>query len=657
MIVWEPHEDARSVTSMGRYMSFIEERFGIHLGGYDDLWAWSVGSIESFWSSLAAFLDVGFFRRGTDVLTTHAMPQARWFSDSTLNYAQQALAGPADEPVLESHSQTRELFTLTRGELAEQVARVRCRLVELGVEPGDRVAAFMPNIAETVAIFLAAASLGAVFVSCAPEFGVESVVDRLAQVGPKVLFVVDGYRFGSKVVDRVAAVASIRKALSSLEATVVVSYLDPERAAAIPDALPWSWVMEAEGDLQFAELPFDHPLCVLFSSGSTGPPKPIVHGHGGITLEHLKWLVLHSDIRPNDIVFWPTTTAWMTWNVGVSTLLCGARAILFDGDPTQPDLAAFWKLVGETKTTHLGVSPPLLLQARRAGVRPMAVTDLSHLRVLSSGGSPLSTELYHWVYDAISTDVMLASVSGGTDCCTAFVGGSPLLPVRAGEITCRFLGTKVEAFDDAGLPVIEQQGELVITQPIPSMPVAFWGDQDGSRLHAAYFERFPGVWCHGDWITISRHGTAVISGRSDATLNRGGVRMGTQEFYSVIEEIPSVSDSLVVYLEAPDGGVGDLVLFVSPAAGARVDEAMGDVIRKTLRQKLSPRYVPDEIIEVAVIPRTITGKRLEVPVKRILSGIKVGPEVVGSLADRNALDPFFSLADSRGPVNGGKRTP
>ena len=459
MILWEPSSRAKSSTSMGRLMTSIENGAGISFSDYNEFWEWSVANIELFWSYLVDHLEVNFYQRGPRVLTTHQMPGARWFPESTLNYADRALAGPGDEVVIESFSQTIAQKSLTRYELRDQVARVRCRLVEMGVESGDRVAAYLPNIAETVIVFLASASLGAIFVSCAPEFGVDAVVNRLAQVDPKILFVVDGYRFGSKVVDRVSDVAAIREALTTLETTVVIPYLDAARAASIPDSRDWSWMMQASPDSRVTELAFDHPLYILFSSGSTGPPKAIVHTHGGITIEHLKWLAIHSDVAPGDIFFWPSSTAWMTWNIGVSALLCAARIVLFDGDPTQPDLAAYWKLAGEQRATHVGVSPPLLSAARRAGIVPSEVCDLSQVRVISSGGSPLSVDLYAG-FTTRSDRLDVGLCQRGTDCCTAFVGGSPLLPVRGGEITCRFLGTKVEAFNDEGRSVVGEQAEL-----------------------------------------------------------------------------------------------------------------------------------------------------------------------------------------------------
>ncbi|MFI5957513.1 acetoacetate--CoA ligase [Cryptosporangium sp. NPDC051539] len=647
MILWEPAADARSTTVMGGLWDDIEKRTGRTFGHYDEMWEWSVANLDEFYGILVDHLGVRFTAPPETVVTDHSMPGARWFPASTLNYVDHVLAGEPGEVVVESWSQTRGPVELTRAELRDHVARVRGRLIELGVRPGDRVAVYMPNISETMVVLLASASLGAIFLSCPPEFGVGSVVDRLAQVEPAVLVVVDGYRFGDKTVDRVDDVAAIRAALPTVRTTVVVPYLDRQRAAAIPDAVSWEWVLQGAPDPTIDPLPFDHPLYILFSSGSTGTPKPIVHTHGGITVEHLKWLAVHSDLKPGDVSFWPTTTAWMTWNTVVSSLLCGARTILFDGDPTEPDLPTFWRFVADRRVTHLGVSPPLLQLTRTAGVVPAHEADLSALRVVSSGGSPLSESLYHWVYEAVGSDLMLASVSGGTDTCAAFVGGNPLRPVRAGEITCRFLGTEVQAYGDDGTPIVGEQGELVVTKPIPSMPLQLWGDSDGSRLQGAYYDRYPGVWYHGDWITITEHGSAIISGRSDATLNRGGVRMGTQELYSAVEAVHEVADSLVIHLEDPDGGLGELLMFVSLTPGAALDEAVRSAIRDALRRRLSPRYVPNEIIEVSEIPRTIAGKRFEVPVKRLLKGTVTASRIAGALSDPRTLDPFVELAKKR----------
>src|SRR5581483_1443619 len=502
-------------------------------------------------------------------------------------------------------------------ELRDQVARARAGLQRLGVGRGDRVAAYLPNIAETLVAFLATASLGAVWSSCAPEFGTRSVVDRLRQIDPKVLLAVDGYRYGDKDVDRRNEVAAIRAELPSLEATVAVPYLGN---GGIPDAVSWSDLVAAPGELAFDAVPFDHPLYILFSSGTTGLPKPIVHGHGGILVEHLKVLGLCSDIGPADRFFWFSTTGWMMWNYLVSGLLVGAGVVLYDGNPGWPDVSELWRLAAETGVTWFGASAPFLLSCRKEGLRPGAELDLSAVRAVGSTGAPLPVEGFHWVYEAVGKDLVLSSCSGGTDVCSAFVGAVPVLPVRAGEITCRYLGAKVEAYDETGRSLVGQQGELVVTAPMPSMPVGFWGDSDGSRYRAAYFADFPGVWRHGDWITISDHGSCVISGRSDATLNRGGVRLGTAEFYSVVESLPEVADSLVVHLEDPEGGPGDLILFVALTDGRTLDDALTKRIATELRTNLSPRHVPNRIHQVAAIPRTLSGKKLEVPVKRILTG-------------------------------------
>jgi acetoacetyl-CoA synthetase len=532
-------------------------------------------------------------------------------------------------------------------ELRDQVARCREGLRRLGVQRGDRVAAYLPNIPETLVAFLATASLGAIWSSCAPEFGTRSVLDRLQQIEPVVLLAIDGYRYGAKEVDRRAEVAAIRAGLPSLRAVVAVPYLDPG-AARLEGALTWDELLGDDGAgaasgataaFDVEPVPFDHPLYVLYSSGTTGLPKAIVHGHGGILLEHLKVLALHCDLGPGDRLFWFSTTGWMMWNFLVSGLLVGATVVLFDGDPGHPDLGALWRMAGagETGVTLFGTSAPFLMACRKAEVHPAALADLSRVRSVGSTGAPLPAEGFRWVHDELGDLSRLNSISGGTDVCTAFVGGCPLVPVRAGEISCRYLGAAVEAFDLAGRPVVGEQGELVVTEPMPSMPVAFWGDDDGSRYRAAYFEDHPGVWSHGDWITLYDDGACVITGRSDATLNRGGVRMGTAELYSVVEAEPAVADSLVIHLEDTDR----LVLYVALGEGTVLDDALRARLAAAIRRELSPRHVPDEIVAVPAIPRTLSGKKLEVPVKRILAGVPPDQAASrGSLANPDALDAF-----------------
>ena len=646
-LLWSPPPDARETTQVGRYLAWLEARRGLRFGGYDDLWAWSVGDLEGFWSSVWEFFGVAARTPYVRVLADPAMPGAVWCPGATLNYAEHALWADGDRVVLLSRSQTRGPVDLTAAGLRDQVARARAGLVRLGVGKGDRVAAYLPNAAEAAVAFLAAASLGAVWSSCAPEFVTRAVVDRLRQIGPKVLLVVDGYRYGHRAVDRTAEVAEIREALPGLEATVVVPYLDPDPAR-VPGALSWADLLAEPGELAFAAVPFDHPLYVLYSSGTTGLPKPIVHGHGGVLLEHLKALGLHADLGPDDRFFWFSTTGWMMWNLWLSGLLVGASVVAFDGDPGFPDLSALWRLAEEAEVTYFGASAPFLLNCRKAGLEPGVAFDLSRVRAVGSTGAPLPPEGFRWVYDAVGADLRLDSISGGTDVCTAFVGGSPLVPVWAGEISCRYLGAKVEAYDASGRPVVGRQGELVITAPMPSMPVGFWNDPDGSRYRAAYFEDFPGVWRHGDWITVTERGSCLVTGRSDATLNRGGVRLGTAEFYSVVEDFDEVADSLVVHLEDASGGVGELVLFVVLRDGGEVDEGLRSRIAAELRRALSPRHVPDAVYAVAAVPRTLSGKKLEVPVKRILTGTPAEEAASkGALADPGALAAFEALARKR----------
>jgi acetoacetyl-CoA synthetase len=644
-VLWRPPADAREATRIGRYLGWLAAARGRRFETYDNLWRWSVDDLDGFWQSVWDHFGLESATPTGPALARREMPGARWFPGATLNYAAHALRAEPVGPAVVARSQSRGPVELTMAELRDQVARCRAGLAGLGVGRGDRVAAYLPNIPETLVAFLATASLGAIWSSCAPEFGARSVVDRLAQVEPTVLLAVDGYRYGTRDVDRTGEVAAITAALPSVKALVTVGYLRPDAPAGATGGaggLTWDELLAGPGDDgPPVMVPFDHPLYVLFSSGTTGLPKPIVHGHGGITLEHHKVLALHNDLGPGDRFLWFTTTGWMMWNYLVSGLLVGATLVLFDGDPGHPDLGGLWRLAADAGVTFFGTSAPFLTACNKAGLDPRAEADLSAIRTVGSTGAPLPPEGFDWVRDHVGEAVMVSSVSGGTDVCTAVVGGCPLVPVRRGEIPCRYLGAAVEAFAPDGGSLVGEQGELVITEPMPSMPVGFWGDDDGSRYRAAYFDAHPGVWTHGDWITLFADGASVITGRSDATLNRGGVRMGTAELYSVVEALPEVADSLVVHLEDAGGGPGRLLLFVAPVEGATLDDDLRARIAAALRADLSPRHVPDAIEAVPGIPRTLSGKKLEVPVKRILLGADPGTAASrGSLANPEALDAF-----------------
>nr|WP_205808591.1 acetoacetate--CoA ligase [Micromonospora sp. HNM0581] len=651
--MWTPPADVLQRSRIGAYLRWLAEHRGLTFADYDALWRWSVTDLDAFWRSIWDHFGVVAQTPSTSTLTDRDMPGTRWFPGATLNYAENVLRIPGrtdDEPVVVAHGQTRPPVTLTVGQLREQVRRVAAGLRRLGVTTGDRVAAYAPNIPETYVLMLATASLGAVFSSCAPEFGTRSVTDRWQQIEPKILVAVDGYRYGDKPVDRRAEVAAIRAALPSLGHTVSIPYLHPDGSPA-EGTLAWAELAApTDGPLAFTAVPFDHPLYVLYSSGTTGLPKPIVHGHGGILLEHLKMLALHHDLGPTDRFFWYTTTGWMMWNFLVSGPAVGAAIVLYDGNPGHPDLGALWRLAEQTGTTYFGTSAPFLLACRKAGLVPRDVADLAMLRGLGSTGAPLPAEGFTWVYDTVGSDLQLQSLSGGTDVCTGFVGGVPLLPVHAGEITCRALGAKVEARSSDGTAVIGELGELVLTEPMPSMPVGFWNDPEGVRYREAYFDVYPGVWRHGDWITINSRGGCVITGRSDATLNRGGVRLGTAEFYSVVEGLDEVADSVVVHLEDDEGGAGELLLFVVPAEGVTLDDELRQTICRELRTALSPRHVPDEIHQVRAVPRTLSAKKLEVPVKKILTGTPVDRAAAkGALANPESLAAFATLAEHRTP--------
>jgi acetoacetyl-CoA synthetase len=635
-IVWTPSPERVASATITRYREWLNETRGLSLDDYADLWEWSVDELEDFWASIWEFFEVAASAPYERVLTTREMPEAEWFPGARLSYAEHVLRGRVEDDVAIRHaSELRPLGEWTWGELRARAGAVAGALREAGVVAGDRVAAYLPNIPETVAAFLGCASIGATWSSCAPEFGVRSVVDRFAQIEPKVLLAVDGYRYGGTDFDRSETIAALERELPTLERTFVLPYL-----------AGGDWELPP-AELEFAQLPFDHPLWVLYSSGTTGLPKAIVHGQGGILLEHLKKLRLHLDARAGDRLFWFTTTGWMMWNFLVGGLLSEASIVLFDGNPAYPDLGTLWDLADAAGITCFGTSAGYLAACQKADVHPRAGRDLSRLDSVGSTGSPLAPEGFDWVRDRLGEDVWLFSTSGGTDVCTAFVGGVPTLPVYRGELQARALGAKVEAWSEDGRALVGEVGELVITEPMPSMPLYLWGDEDGSRYRESYFTTFPGVWRHGDWIEITERGTAIISGRSDATINRGGVRMGTSEIYRSVLALDEVLDALVV--DVPDGEGSRMTLFVVLRDGGALDERLEAEIRRRIREECSPRHVPDAVLAAPEIPRTLSGKILEVPVKRLLMGAPAA-EVASrdSLANPEALDWFAGLRADRG---------
>ena len=644
-LLWSPPADAWETSRLGRFASRV---CAPAVGDYEALWRWSVENTEAFWREVWDEFDVLSDAPVTEVLGMDDAGKASWFAGTSINYAEHVLRGNGladDDVAVISASQTRADQQLTMQELREQVRRAAAALRTMGVGPGDRVGAYLPNVPETLVAFLATASLGAIWSSCAPEFGVRAVLDRWTQIEPKVILTIDGYRYGSKEVDLHTSVAAIRAELPSVTHTVVLGYLNADHQ--IPDAVSWdAMVAPCDDDLTFARMPFDHPLYILYSSGTTGLPKAIVHGHGGVLLEHAKQIGLQMDLGPGDRFFWFSTTGWMMWNFLVSGLLVGSSIVLFDGNPGDPDLNVIWRLVADTDATFAGVSAPFIVACQKAGLEPGVDFDLSKVAGLGSTGAPLPAAGFRWAHEHVAP-VQLASISGGTDVCSAFLGSSPVTPVVAGVIPCRQLGWSIFAFSPGAQPLWGEQGELVITKPAPSMPVGFWGD-DGTRYHDAYYSTYSGVWRHGDWITIEADGSSVVSGRSDATLNRGGVRLGTADFYTVVESDPAVADSLVVHLEDDQGGLGELLVFVVVDDNASIDDEARKRLVSLLRAELSPRHAPDQIVVMPVIPRTLSGKKLEIPVKRILQG--VSPEKAaakGALADPKALDHYVAFAAER----------
>jgi acetoacetyl-CoA synthetase len=647
--LWQPSTELVEASRLTEYMGWLAQERGLSFDSYDELWRWSVENLDGFWASIWDFFGVEADGERGSVLDSREMPGARWFPGTRLNYAEHVFAGKdAGETAILHASELRELGELSWGDLGAQVAAAAAGLRSLGVEPGDRVVAYLPNIPEAIVGFLATASIGAIWSSCSPDFGPASVIDRFAQIEPRVLLAVDGYSYGGRPFDRREVLTELKEAMPSLERTVVLPYLDPEPdLAPLRDAILWDELLAAgEGaELVFERVPFDHPLWVLYSSGTTGLPKAIVQGQGGILLEHLKKLHLHVDAHPGDRLFWFTTTGWMMWNFLVSGLLTRAAIVLYDGNPGHPDMGVLWDLAERAGITMLGTSASYIAACMKEGVEPGAGRDLSRLKSVGSTGSPLSPEGFDWIYEHLGADTWLFSTSGGTDLCTAFVGGVVTLPVYRGELQARSLGAAVESWDEEGNALVDEVGELVVTRPMPSMPVFFWGDEDGSRYRASYFEHYPGVWRHGDWIEITSRGTAIIYGRSDSTINRSGVRMGTSEIYRAVLGVEAVLDALVVDIPRP-GTEGWMPLFVVLREGVELDEGLRGEIARRVRERCSPRHVPDEVFQIAEVPRTLSGKVLEVPVKRILMGTSVEQAASrDSLANPAALDYFTEMAE------------
>ncbi len=647
--LWSPGEDRVARAQVTRFHAWAAEHHGAPApvpgdpaASYAALHRWSVAELERFWQAVTEWCDVRFSSPYERVLADPAMPGATWFPGATLNYAEHALRTAEDparahEPALLHVDETHEPRPVTWAELRAQVGSLAAELRRLGVRPGDRVSAYVPNIPQAVVALLATAAVGGVWTSCAPDFGARSVLDRFQQVEPVVLFTVDGYHYGGKRHDRADAVTELRAGLPTLRAVVHIPLL----GTPAPDgALEWEALTSAGVEPVFEQVPFDHPLWVLYSSGTTGLPKAIVQSQGGILVEHVKQLALHCDLGPGDRFFWYTSTGWMMWNFLVSGLLVGSTVVLYDGSPGYPDTAAQWRVAERTGATLFGTSAAYVMACRKADVHPGRDFDLSRVKCVATTGSPLPPDGFRWLHDAVAADMWIASVSGGTDVCSCFAGAVPTLPVHIGELQAACLGTDLQAWDAHGEPVVDEVGELIVAAPMPSMPIRFWNDPDGTRYRDSYFEMFPGVWRHGDWITLTSRGSVVIHGRSDSTLNRQGVRMGSSDIYEAVERLPEIRESLVIGVEQPDGGYW-MPLFVHLAPGATLDEALLARIKHTIREQLSPRHVPDEVIEVTGVPHTLTGKRIEVPVKRLLQGTPLEKAVNPGSVDNVELLHFY----------------
>lgn len=653
-VIWAPSQSDIENTILYRYMNWLKETKGLSFTDYNDLWKWSVNELEEFWASVWDFCEVKAFRKYDQVLESRQMPGAKWFTGSRVNYAENILKNnQGDKTAIYFRSEKIRRKEISWNELEKKVAALAHSLKELGVKPGDRVASFMPNIPETVIAFLASASIGAIWSSCSPDFGARSVVDRFKQIDPVVLFAVDGYHYNGKTYDKSEVVTQLQKDLrGTLKHTILVNYVEKEELdVKLENVHPWDEVVAKEAELSFESLPFDHPLWIVYSSGTTGMPKPIVHGHGGMLVEHLKTMMLHKNSTPDQITFQFTTTGWVMWNLLVGSLITGSSIVLYDGSPGYPDMEVLWDLVEDVGITDFGTSAPFLINSLKAGVNPKEKYNLSTLRGIGSTGAPLTEDGFRWVYKNIKEDLWLSSSSGGTDVCTGFVGGVPFFPVRIGEIQGRMLGVHAEAFDEQGNSLVDEVGELVITKPMPSMPLYFWNDHENKRYFNSYFDTFPNVWKHGDWIRISENGSCVIYGRSDSTINRSGVRMGTSDIYRIVERIDDVMEGLVIDLEVL-GRETSLILFAVLKDGILLDEQLEKLIREKIRAEISPRFMPDKIYQVNDIPKTLNGKKMEVPIRKLLLGFEMEKVInPDSMSNPESLPFFVELANKMNEKN------
>ena len=643
-LLWQPSKEFVEESNLWKYMQWLQEKKSIFFEDYGKLWKWSVENIEDFWQSIWDYFDVHSSTPFEHVLKG-AMPKTSWFKGATLNYAEHIFENAvSDNPAIIFASEKGDIEEISWASLRSKVASLASFLQSQGVEKGDRVVAFLPNIPEATIGFLAANAIGAVWSSCSPDFGGASVVDRFQQIEPKVLLTVDGYWYGGKAFDKKEVVREIISQLPTLKTIIEIDYLDKSSEASFQGSHKWVDVINGQAELAFEQVPFEHPIWVLYSSGTTGQPKAITHSVGGVLLEHLKYLTFHNDVKRGERFFWYTTTGWMMWNFVQAALLVGATIVLYDGSPGYPDINALWQLAEKTRINHFGTSAPFILACLKKGIDPINHYNLEHLRSISSTGSPLPPEGFDWIYQSVKQEVWLCSMSGGTDVCSAFVGGCPIEPLHEGEIQVRALGCSMYSYNEQGEPLEEEVGEMVVTKPMPSMPIYFWNDRDYTRYLESYFADYEGVWRHGDWLWISRRGTLKILGRSDATLNRHGIRIGTAEIYQVIDKINEIKDSLVINIEREDGN-HFMPLFVVMKEGVALSGEIEAKVNSGLKQAFTARHVPDKIVEVKDIPYTISGKKMEAPVKKILMGIPIEKAAnIGAMKNPDSLDYFSQYA-------------